>query len=104
MNLAWESFDRQAEIRAYENLSSEYHSLGDLQKAKHFHYRVVGGLSVKKDSGEWHACMAALALERRQGESKRLYKYTQFVRKTLKAENRTKRIQFGLNETLPGEN
>jgi hypothetical protein len=52
--------DTGAEFRAYENLSAEYHSLGDLEKARHFHERVVKGWSVVEHSSEHKACMAAV--------------------------------------------
>jgi tetratricopeptide (TPR) repeat protein len=40
LNLSWELYDHTAEIRAYENLASQYFMIGDFEKAETFYIRV----------------------------------------------------------------
>ena len=41
--LAWELDDVAAEIRSYDNLSIEYYYIGNIDKAKLYHDRVING-------------------------------------------------------------
>ena len=50
MSLAWELNDTATEVRSYDNLSQEYYYVGNIDKAKLYHSRVVGGKIEAADS------------------------------------------------------
>ena len=43
LSLAWERNDMVAEMRSYDNLSVEYYYVGNMDKAKLYHDRVMRG-------------------------------------------------------------
>ena len=64
LSLAWELNDMEAEMRSYDNLAIEYYYIGNINKAKLYHDRVLRGRIEQQNSKAKNASAALNSYKR----------------------------------------
>ena len=92
LSIAWELGDEQGELRSYDNLSTEYYYVGNMEKATLYHERVLRGRIEGKTTAK-HASSLLNNYNRNFREIK--YNFDQAGLKGLSAKDVGKRANFG---------
>ena len=93
LSLAWELNDEQAEMRSYDNLAIEYYYIGNIEKARLYHDRVMRG-RIEQSNSKAKNASAALNSFKRSYKTKE-FKFDQFGLKGANVEDRDKRPNYG---------
>ena len=92
LSLAWERKDEKGELRSYDNLSTEYYYVGNIEKATLYHERVLRG----RIEGETTAKNASTLLNNFNRTFREVkYKFGQSGLKGTAARDVGKRANFG---------